>query len=83
MGHFHLMGLITFEILVLIASVFLVLYVNIHLPGKWYKHLSRIILWAVHLILIITIVHGVIHHVKADCNENSMYKSINEHHLVY
>lgn len=66
MLHLHLAGLLTFELLALIAAVFLKIYIDRYFPEKWYRHFSKIILVVLHILLVATITHGVVHHFHSD-----------------
>jgi len=83
MLHLHLIGLLTFQFLALIAAVFLAIYIKRHQLDKWFRHLSNIILVALKIIIVATIVHLVIHHFtghacKAD--HHKMKEHCEKHH---
>lgn len=62
MIHLHLIGLLTLQFLVLIAAVFLVIYLKKQELHKCYNHLAKGILIALHVLIIATFVHGLIFH---------------------
>ena len=78
MLHLHLIGLLTFEILALIAAVFLLIYVNKQELNKWYRHISKTIVVILHVIILATFIHAIVHHFHARHNEN-----INHHHEMF
>ena len=79
MLHLHLIGLLTFEFLTLIASVFLLIYVNKQELDKWLRHLSKVIVIAIHIIIVATIIHAVIHHFAGHGNISD-HKNMMEQH---
>ena len=81
MIHLHLIGLLTFELLTLIAAFFLLIYVNKQQLGKWYLHFSKTILVILHVIILATFIHGIVHHFhgghKGEFHHNMLYE---KHH---
>lgn len=79
MFHLHLAGLLTFELLALIAAVFLRIYIDRHSLGKWYRHFSKVVLVMLHLILVATIVHGIIHHFHSGHHTPPYHNGMEQH----
>lgn len=79
MLHLHLIGLLTFEFLTLIAAVFLAIYIKKQQLDNWFRHLSKIILVALHVIIVATILHAVIHHFAGHGNMTDHHNMM-EHH---
>lgn len=80
MLHLHLIGLLTFEILALIAAVFLLIYVNKQELNKWYRHVSKTIVVILHVIILATFIHAIVHHFHAGHNEGTYHKEFFEKH---
>ncbi len=60
----HLIGLLIFEILTLIAAFFLLIYVNKQQLGKWYLHFSKAIVIFLHVIILATFTLVIVHHFR-------------------
>jgi len=70
MIHLHLIGLLTFQFLTLIASLFLLIYVKKHQLNKWFLHFSKAIVIAMHIIIIATFIHAIVHHASGHCDKH-------------
>lgn len=64
---FHITGLLTLQIIALIAAFFFKAHVQKHELDKRFQRASKFILIAVHVLIIITIAHAVIYHVHHGC----------------
>lgn len=62
MVHLHLLGLLTFEILVLLASFFFMAFVNKQGLEKKFQTAGKAITITMHVIIVATILHAIIHH---------------------
>lgn len=80
MQHLHLIGLLTFEILTLIAAFFLLIYVNKQQLNKWYRHISKTIVIILHVIILATFIHAIVHHFHARHDEGFNHKEFFEKH---
>ena len=78
MLHLHLIGLLTFEILTLIAAFFLLIYVNKQQLGKWYRHAGKTIVIILHIIILATFIHGIVHHFIDRHNAGFSHKELFE-----
>lgn len=78
MLHLHLLLLLTFEILTLIAAFFLLIHVNKQQLSKWYRHAGKTIVVILHVIILATFIHGIVHHFQArhdkDFNHMEMFE---------
>ena len=81
MIHLHLIGLLTFELLTLIAAFFLLIYVNKQQLDKWYRHFSKAIIVAIHIIIIATFIHAIVHHFHGGHDENFNHQQMLEQHM--
>jgi len=80
MLHLHLLGLLSFEILALIAAFFLLIYVNTQQLGKWYRHFSKAIVIILHVIILATIIHPIVHHFHASHSEGFNHNGFFQKH---
>lgn len=80
MLHLHLIGLLTFEILTLIAALFLLIYVNKQQLDKWYRHISKTIVIILHVIILATFIHALVHHFYVKHHEGMNHKEFFEKH---
>lgn len=62
MFHLHLIGLLTLELIALVAVVFLIVYIDKHQLTSWYRKFSKAIFIVLNIIVIVTVVHAIIHH---------------------
>ncbi|OFX30161.1 MAG: hypothetical protein A2X08_09800 [Bacteroidetes bacterium GWA2_32_17] len=81
MLHLHLIGLLTFEFLTLIAAFFLLIYVNKQQLDKWYRHFSKALVIALHIIIVATFIHGFVHHFQTGHLENLHHQELFEQHM--
>lgn len=78
--HFLKIALITFEFLTLIASIFLLIYVNKHQLSKWYQYTSKGIITILSLIILSTFVHSVVYHFHKGHHGTANHKEFYEKH---
>lgn len=79
MFHMHLIGLLTFELLTLIAAVFLAIYIKKQELNNWLRHLSKVILVALHIVIVATVLHAVINHFAGHGNMTDHPNTIGHH----
>lgn len=76
---FHIIGLLTFQIIALIAAFFFKSHVQRHELDKRFQRASKIILITVHVLIFLTIAHLVVFHFIHGCmGQNSCMKMM--HH---
>jgi hypothetical protein len=80
MLHLHLIGLLTLEILTLIAAFFLLSHVNKQELGKWYRHASKTIVVIIHVFILATFIHGIVHHFHEGHKGEFHHNMLNENH---
>lgn len=84
MIYLHFIGLLTFEILVLIAAFAFKAYVEKNEPGKNFRHFSKATLIILHVLIALTIVHAVIFHFSHGCGVgNDHMEMIKNHGLMH
>ncbi len=76
MLHLHLLGLLSFEILVLLASFLFMAYVNKHGLERKFQLASKAIVITMHIVIAGTIIHGIIFH----CMGNDHMDMIHQMH---
>jgi hypothetical protein len=64
---FHIIGLLSFQIIALIAALFFKSHVQRNELDKRFQRASKIILITVHILIVLTIAHAVIYHVHHGC----------------
>lgn len=72
----HFILIFSLQILVLIAAIFLKLYVQKNDSGKLYRIGSNVILVIVHVMLAATIVHAVMHCCHGGCQKECHKKEM-------
>ena len=70
MFHLHLIGLLTFQFVALTAAIFLLVYLRKQEVENWYRHVSKGIVVTLHILIIVTLIHAVIHHFHGGENMN-------------
>jgi hypothetical protein len=64
---FHIIGLLTFQIIALIAAFFFRSHVQRNELDKRFQRAGRFILIAVHVLIVLTIAHAVMYHLHHGC----------------
>lgn len=76
MIYMHIHGLLILEIIALIGSLFLLLYIKKNEIANWYKSVSKVIFFSIILIIAATIIHAIALHFGGYC-EVGNHHSIN------
>jgi hypothetical protein len=77
---FHIIGLLTFQIIALIAAFFFKSHVQRHELDKRFQRASKIVLITVHILIGLTIAHAVIYHVHHGCPMGAHSNCMKMHH---
>lgn len=64
---FHIIGLLTLQLLALIGAFFFKSHVQRHELDKRFQRASRFLLIAVHVLIVLTVAHAVIYHLMHGC----------------
>ena len=80
MIYLHFIGLLTFEILVLISAFAFKVYVEKNELGKNYRHFSKTVLIILHVLIVLTIVHVVIFHFSHGCGIGNDHMEMMKNH---
>lgn len=83
MLHLHILqlALLTFELLVLTAAISLLIYVNKQMLSKWYRYTCCTIVTLLAVIIILTIAHPLIRHIRGGHSGGFHHnKSLEKHH---
>lgn len=77
---FHIIGLLTFQIIALIAAFFFKSHVQRHELDKRFQRASKTVLITIHVLIFLTIAHLVVFHFIHGCpmGQNSCMKMM--HH---
>ncbi len=64
---FHIIGMLTLQLIALIAAFFFKSHVQRHELGKPFQRASKVILITVHVLIVLTIAHAVAYHIHHGC----------------
>ena len=77
MFHLHLIGVLTLEMLALTAAAFLFMYASKQ-ADKWFRHLSKVLVVIMHIIIVATVTHAIIHHFSNGAGNDTHQKMIEQ-----
>lgn len=77
---FHIIGLLTFQIIALIAAFFFKSHVQRQELDKRFQRASKFLLITIHVLIFLTLAHAVIYHVHHGCPMEAYKSCMKMHH---